>query len=205
MNNIEQLSDAFAKLPGIGKRQAKRIVYYLLRRNNAQSNELASLLQRLHIDIRQCVESYQYFQSNDATENRSPLARDMSRDRSLLMIVEKDTDLESIEKSGAYHGNYFILGGLVPAVETKFNPIRETELLAEIERRAKQDYLTEIIFGLSLNPESEHTRITLTQKIIPLQKEYSFKISQLGRGLSTGTELEYSDSDTLMHAFNTRG
>jgi recombination protein RecR len=204
MKGLDALTKKFSEFPGIGKRQAKRMVYALLRKNPSYAQELAQEIKNLHQDIRLCTESYQYFYADQPDESRAPIARDMSRNRSLLMIIEKDTDIEPVENSGAYNGNYFVLGGLIPALDTKFNPVREQELLKEIERRAQIDHLHEIIFGLSLTPESEHTRIMLTQKIQPFQKKYEFQISQLGRGLSTGTELEYSDGDTLMHALRTR-
>lgn len=201
---LDTLTEKFAKFPGIGRRQARRMVYFLMRKNKNFSSEISYLLDHLHDHLALCQESYQYFYRQSPEEARSPIARDMSRNRKQILIVEKDTDLESIEKTGIYNGTYFVLGGLTPVVDTKFNPVRESELIAEITRRATHESLEEIIFGLSINPESDHTRIVLTQKIEPLCKKYGVTISQLGRGLSTGSELEYADSDTLEHAFQKR-
>jgi recombination protein RecR len=205
MNPIDHLTEQFAKLPGIGARQARRIVYYLLRRNSGANQDLAEGIKRLGDKIKTCSESYQLFYSDDANQTLSPISRDTTRDRATLMIVEKDTDIENIEKSGAYHGLYFVLGGLIPVANSKYqNTVRTAELLKRIETGVANDQLREIIFGLSLNPESENTRVTLTREIGPLQQEHNLTVSRLGRGLSTGTELEYSDRDTLTSALETR-
>jgi recombination protein RecR len=121
------------------------------------------------------------------------------------LIVEKDADYENIKKSRNYSGMYFILGGLVPIV-TKETPnfVRIKELITTVESRAKKENLKEIIIALSLNPQGEHTDMYLREKMSPLVEKYKFKIVSLGRGLSTGTELEYSDSDTIKNALKNR-
>jgi recombination protein RecR len=120
------------------------------------------------------------------------------------MIVARDIDLENIEKSHSFNGKYFVLGGTVPILDK--NPeqrIHLKELLSAIENKAKKD-LKEIILGFSLNPESEYTADFIIQSLNPLITKYSLKISHLGRGLSTGTELEYSDADTIKSALENR-
>lgn len=205
MNPIDQLTEQFAKLPGIGARQARRIVYYLLRRGSGANRDLAESIKHLGDKIKTCRESYQLFYSDDPVQTLSPISRDATRDRTILMVVEKDTDIENLEKSGVYHGMYFVLGGLIPVANTKYqNTVRIKELQERITTGIQKDNLKEIIFGLSLNPESEHTRFTIEQEIKPITEEHAIVISRLGRGLSTGTELEYSDPDTLASALETR-
>ena len=101
---------------------------------------------------------------------------------------------------------YFILGGLVPIV-TKETPsyVRINELLKTIKERAEKDTLKEVILALSLNPGGEHTDTYLRESLTNLQKDYNLNIVSLGRGLSTGTELEYSDSETIKNALRNRG
>jgi recombinational DNA repair protein RecR len=82
--------------------------------------------------------------------------------------------------------------------------LRLKELLNTIENRAKNDNLNEVIIALSLNPQGEHTDMYLREQISSLQDKYKFKIVSLGRGLSTGTELEYSDSETIKNALKNR-
>ncbi len=100
---------------------------------------------------------------------------------------------------------YFILGGLVPIV-TKDTPnfVRTKELINTIEKRAQDGVLKEVILALSINPQGEHTDMYLRELINPLKDKYNFKLSTLGRGLSTGTELEYSDSETIKNALRNR-
>ena len=120
------------------------------------------------------------------------------------MVVEKDSDLESVRKSRVYHGRYFVLGGLVPIVEknTK-NMVRINELVDQIKTQAKLG-LKEIILAFSLNPQGDHTDFYVRNQIKEMTKTHDIKISSLGRGLSTGTELEYSDNDTIKNALKNR-
>lgn len=197
-NSIEKLSELFEKFPGVGKRQAKRFVYFLLRKNAGYSKDISEAILNLKQNIRLCEESFQFFYS-ERGDKLSPIARDENRDNLKLMIVEKDSDLENIERMSVYDGKYFVLGGSIPVL-TK-NPtqyIREAELLKIIEK--KKDGLKEIILALSVNPQGENT-LEYLQKIL---SKFEIKISVLGRGLSTGTELEYSDKDTFLSAFDNR-
>ena len=122
-----------------------------------------------------------------------------------LMVVCRDIDFETIEKNHIFNGKYFILGGTVPVLEKiPEKKIRLSELLAKVEKRAVADGLKEIIFAMSVNPEGENTLDFLKQSLAPLAQKYNITISALGRGISTGTELEYSDSDTIKNALKNR-
>ncbi|MEK9185117.1 MAG: toprim domain-containing protein, partial [Patescibacteria group bacterium] len=118
-------------------------------------------------------------------------------------IVSRDVDLEIIEKSHSFNGKYFVLGGTVPILDK--NPetrIRSRELLKRIE--VLDGTLKEIILALNANSEGENTTDYLKSILSPVVTKHSIKISILGRGLSTGTELEYSDSDTIKNALKNR-
>lgn len=116
------------------------------------------------------------------------------------MIVSKDADLDAIEKSKTYDGKYFVLGGTVPLFDTQTSSsIRSRELIDRIESGAKAG-LREIIVACSLNAEGEHTRENVESLLSPLAEKYSLSMYTLGRGLSTGTELEYSDAETIKNA-----
>ncbi len=197
-NSIEKLSELFEKFPGVGKRQAKRFVYFLLRKNAGYARDISEAILNLKQNIRLCEESFQFFYS-ERGDKLSPIARDENRDSSKLMVVEKDSDLENIERMGVYDGKYFVLGGSIPVLSKEPTQyIRETELLKIIEK--KKDGLKEIILALSVNPQGENT-LEYLQKILA---KFEIKLSVLGRGLSTGTELEYSDKDTFLSAFDNR-
>ncbi len=204
MNSIEKLAEYFEKFPGVGKRQAKRFVYYLLRKNSAFSRDLTNAIARLKDNIRLCQESFQYFYSENPKETLSPIVRDPNRDRTLLLVVEKDSDLENLESMHFYKGLYFVLGGSIPVLAK--NPddiIRVRELQEIVRKKIEAGELKELILGLSLNPQGEYTLEYLKEKLKAFE-EKGLKISILGRGLSTGTELEYSDKETFESAFTNR-
>jgi recombination protein RecR len=203
MDTIEKLTEIFKEFPGIGERQAKRFVYFLMSKNPAYSENLILLIKDLKKEISQCQECFRFFISNDKKNKLCEICSDEHTDSSLLMIVEKDSDLESVKKSRAYHGKYFVLGGLVPIVEKNTNSrVRINELLEKIKRDAKE--LKEIILAFSLSPQGDHTDFYIRSQIKDLADRFNIKISSLGRGLSTGTELEYSDNDTLKNALKNR-
>jgi recombination protein RecR len=204
---IEQLTKLFRAFPGIGSRQARRFVYFLLQQDDAYVRELMQLITQSRKHMHLCQESFQFFYDDNPSEVFSPLVRNPSRSKETLMIVLKDMDLESIEKSNVYQGQYFVLGGLAPMIATQgHGTMRSQELLNIIRKRAEgaQSPLREIILALPLTTEGEHTRQTVQNLIEPLAQKYSIKISTLGRGLSTGTELEYIDHDTLASALEGR-
>lgn len=210
MNNpIDELANSFMKFPGIGRRQAKRFAYFIIQSQPSFSQKLASQILNAQKNIKLDPESFQYFYAPDGNQSQSPISADPTRDKTLLMIVEKDVDIESIEKSHAYHGQYFVLGGLAPLIDTDIDTtIRLPQLLQSIEKRSVETdsskKLNEIIFALAANPEGDRTTDLIKQKIAPLQERFNFTISQLGRGFSTGTEVEYSDADTLTNALANR-
>jgi recombination protein RecR len=203
MNPIEKLSQYFKEFPGIGERQAKRFVYFLLHKNPNYVKELGDEILTLKNSINQCPSCYLFFQGSKGSMCET--CSNSKTDHTTLLIVEKDADFESVRRSRNYDGMYFILGGLVPIV-TKDTPtfVRTKELLSTVENRAKKDNLKEVIIALSLNPQGEHTDMYLRELLSPLQKENKFNIVSLGRGLSTGTELEYSDSETIKNALRNR-
>jgi len=202
-NQIEKLTEYFKEFPGIGERQAKRFVYFLLHKNPTYVKELSEAILEIKNTIHQCQSCYLFFQGQK--EKLCETCSNPKIDRSSLLIIEKDADYENVKRSKTYQGMYFILGGLVPIV-TKETPnfVRVKELKHLIEERSKNNELKEVIIALSLNPQGEHTDIYLREILSPLEKKYNFNTVSLGRGLSTGTELEYSDSETIKNALQNR-
>lgn len=203
MDIIEKLTEIFKEFPGIGERQAKRFVYFLMSRNRNYSENLSSLILDLKKEITQCKECFKFFIINKEKNTLCEICRDINTDSSILMIVEKDSDLESVNKSRVYNGKYFILGGLVPIVEKNTNRrIRINELVEKIQKNGQA--LKEIILAFSLSPQGNHTDFYVRNQINNITESLGIKISSLGRGLSTGTELEYSDNETLKNALKNR-
>ncbi|HBA46043.1 hypothetical protein A2W67_03610 [Candidatus Nomurabacteria bacterium RIFCSPLOWO2_02_40_28] len=205
MDIIEKLAEIFKEFPGIGERQAKRFVYFLMSRTPAYNENLSGLILDLKKEVAQCGECFRFFILNNKKEKLCDICSNVNADSSTLLVVEKDSDLESVKKSRMYHGKYFILGGLVPIVEkTTKSRIRIEELKQKISGSKEPNKLSEIILAFSLSPQGDHTDQYVREQIKDVSEKQTVKISSLGRGLSTGTELEYSDNDTLKNALKNR-
>lgn len=121
------------------------------------------------------------------------------------MIVSRDLDIENIEKAGEFRGRYFVLGGSLPILEKEpAKKIRIRELLNYLEKLGHGKHVGEIILATDFNPEGENTAEFVKKQIEPLSKKFGFKVSSLGKGLSLGTELEYSDPETIKNALKNR-
>jgi recombination protein RecR len=195
-DRVEDLSRAFERFPGIGPRQARRFVYHLLGTPSGDRSRMADLIANLANDVRQCTECMRFGNGGAAICN---YCSDTTRDDSQLLVVEKDQDLLALERAGTYRGRYFVLGGVLTL--SGKGVIREKELLRMIEKRL-QNGLTEIILALSATSEGENTVDHLRQILMPYREKA--KLTQLGRGLATGSELEYSDAETLSGALQNR-
>ena len=204
MSSIEKLSEIFGKFPGIGPRQSKRFVYFLLTKDKVFLEDLSLNLLSLKKNIKICQSCQRFFQSDTNKSGECNTCLDSTRDTKTLMIVEKDADLSNIERTGVYNGRYFVLGGTVPILEKEpDSKIRSKELTQLVAERIKNDGLKEIILATSANPEGDSTHDYLLKVLEPFASNGT-KVSTLGRGLSTGTELEYSDSETLKAALENR-
>jgi recombination protein RecR len=197
MDRIDELASAFTKFPGIGPRQAKRFVYHLLASPAADRTKLSELIGTLSKDVRQCPDCLRFYNGTSAA--LCTYCSDPRRDDALLMLVEKDQDLAAVERAGTYKGRYFVLGGVLTL--SGKGAIREKELLKAVEARSKKG-LKEIVLALSATSEGEHTADRVRELLAP--QRAALTISLLGRGLATGSELEYSDAETLRAALTNR-
>lgn len=197
MDKIEELAHALSRLPGIGPRQGKRFVFHLLAAPAAERTKLAELITALGKDVRQCSECLRFH--NGGATSVCRYCTDKSRDDGQLMLVEKDQDLAAVERAGTYKGRYFVLGGVLTL--TGKGAIREKELVKTVEERLQKG-LKEIVLALSATSEGEHTADRVRELLAPYRD--LVKTSVLGRGLSTGSELEYSDAETLRAALSNR-
>ena len=204
MTSIDKLIKMFSEFPGIGPKQARRFVYFLIKKPDSYINEFKKEIAELRSEIEICSECKRYFAKNGAGKKSCNICLDESRDMESLMIVGRDIDLDNIEKNHSLLGKYFILGGLVPILDK--NPeqkIRLNELVKLVEVKSKNG-LKEIILGLDANSEGEYTAEIVKKTLSPIVEKYKIKVSELGRGLSTGTELEYSDPETIKNALKNR-
>lgn len=197
-DSLDKLSRYFAKLPGIGPRQARRFVYALLREDKDMVREFGRLISELPGSVKTCPECY-LFHSDKSDICR--YCRDDARDNTTLMILEKDVDVAPIEKTG-WRGRYFFLGGNAPLTSEQLPRAKE---LIETLHKKKSLGLSEIILGFSATPEGEHAA-DLARALIrdALSGEHAIHVSLLGRGLSFGAELEYADTSTIAEAIENR-
>lgn len=202
MENMRRLEEIFARFPGIGPRQAKRFVYHVQSRTPAAVKELSDLIRDVKSSTAECSGCHRFFIDKNGKKDLCNICSEETRDRTRLMVVARDSDLESIEKSGAYKGLYFVLGGTVPILDKE--PERRIRLNALMERMAKsKEDIKEVILSMNLTPEGENTA-DIIKGAIAAQRTGTAKITVLGRGLSTGAELEYVDSDTIRNALENR-
>ncbi len=209
MDPVNKLIELFSEFPGIGPRQARRFAYFILTRNNGFLDDFTRNIAAAKKSLRVCSMCQRFFTSAEGRPPQAaktcPICSDDTRDQASLMIVARDSDFEAIEKSGVYHGLYFILGGSVPILEKEPEKrVRLAELKKRVQGVGQDVILTEIILSMSVTPDGEHTAEVVKaflEKSIDAEK---VKITVLGKGLSTGTELEYSDTETLKNALKNR-
>ena len=191
---IQKLINIFSKFPTVGPRTAERFVFYLLKKPKEEIDELLNSISSLKSTIKICSSCFNPF----AEEGEFCLiCASASRDKSLLCVLASETDLAAIEKTKKYKGLYFVLGGTVSRLKkSDIEKLRTKEL----EERAKNPEIKEIILAFNLNTEGETTALYLERLIKPLGK----KITRLGRGMPVGGELEYADEETLSSALEGR-
>ncbi len=190
MSALERLAALFERFPGIGPRQAMRFVMFLLKASPAMRKEIADALLEVGKNVRRCNNCLRF---HDAT---TPLCSMCSSARdSVLMVVVHDTDIAAIERSGTYRGYYFVLGGMLSLGGTT-TEIHERELVARLK---KSPEITEVILALPAQPDGDMTAAQVREKITAAL-DTPPKITTLGRGLSTGSEIEYADPETIRNA-----
>ena len=203
---INKLAEKLSLLPSIGPRQATRLAFYLVGRGAENIRSLAEDIDELR-KIKICERCFFVHQNSDSL---CDICKNVSRRQDIIMVVEKETDLMSLENTGKFNGRYFILG-----------PIPKTGLLTDWQKLRLQSLKNFIEKSLSGNPPSPAATAGKAEEIILafnpttlgdfhaslLTKElqtFTKKISRLGRGLPTGGEIEFADDETLGSALEGR-
>ena len=194
--NLDQLIEYFLKFPGIGPRQAKRFAYFLAGESENFVKNFTRLILEVKNQTRQCKSCWRFFETQNHSASLCGICSNLNRDASSLMVVEKDVDLDNIERAGAYHGKYFVLGGTISLTGNNKNNLR----LKELFEKVKKEKIKEVILATSATLEGENSNRYVEKILQPLKT----KVTRLGRGLSTGAELEYSDSETIANALKNR-
>ncbi len=197
---IEKLINLFSRFPTIGPRTATRFAFYCLNASDEEIKNLISELEELKKSVTNCRIC---FRSVLKEEELCSICKDKKRNHETLCIIEKETDLLSIEKTNEYNGIYFILGGTVsPLKKEDLKKIRIDDLQKRIKNHKSFGLpkIKEVIIATNQTTEGEATAIYLTRVLNSLE----IKSTRLGRGLSTGAELEYADEETLSSALKGR-
>lgn len=197
--SVHALVELIAEMPGVGPRHARRIVQFLLRSSASYRAELTRTIDTLLDSVAQCTSCFRY----DDVDNQKlcSICRDQSREAEELLVVEKDVDVEGIESSQAYRGHYFVLGSLM-SLRAARNTSRAPRTEALRERIRKHPALREVILAFATTPEGDFTSRELKTTIA---REFpAVTVSELGRGLSLGAEIEYADHETLRSALVAR-
>jgi recombination protein RecR len=190
MSEFKQLIEYFKKLPGVGPRQATRFVLALMQRSKEELTEFGESIASLKDQVKICGQCF-----NLADDDLCSICKDHSRDKDLICVVEKITDAESIEKTGQFKGVYHILGGAInPAEKMLPDNLKVKELLTRTTPK------TEVIVATNPGTYGEATALYLEEQL----GYRNIKTTRLGRGLASGTALEYADDSTLIDALRNR-
>ena len=183
---IEQAITEVAKLPGIGKKSALRIVLHLLRQDPIETNLLASGLEDLRENIKYCTVCY-----NISDNEVCSICSSHKRDDSLICVVEDIRDVMAIENTAQYFGRYHVLGGIISPIDG----IGPDELNIEtlVKRIEGNKEIKEVIIALPSTMEGDTTAFYLTKKL----QDNKVLITGIARGVPVGSELEYTDEVTL--------
>ncbi|HPX94702.1 MAG TPA: recombination mediator RecR [Candidatus Moranbacteria bacterium] len=186
---FQKLIKNFASLPSVGPKMAERLVLFLFKQDTEKIREFAENLLEIK-NMRFCKKCF-----NIAEDEFCQYCKDSKRDQKSICVVEEPLDIISIERTKAYNGLYHVLGGVLQVGDTGAD-LKINELLNRIEK----ENTSEVILATNPTTEGDATALYLKRKIQP----FNIKVTRLGRGLSTGADLEYADEITLSEALTNR-
>ncbi|WP_029904586.1 recombination mediator RecR [Prevotella sp. 10(H)] len=182
---LENAVNEFARLPGIGRKTALRLILHLLRQDDAMVDGFAQSLVALKHEVKYCKVCH-----NISDADVCPICLNKSRDASTICVVENIKEVMAIENTMQYKGLYHVLGGIISPIDG-IGPA-DLEIESLVERVAKGD-IGEVILALSTTMEGDTTNFYIYKKLAA----YDIKVSMIARGISIGDEIEYADEVTL--------
>jgi len=190
--SVTRLIEELTELPGVGRKTAARLTFFLLRDNSDLAERLSDAFRALKEKTRFCSVCH-----NITEEDPCPICADESRDHRVICVVEEPLDVLAIEQAGVYQGVYHVLHGVLSPSEGMFvENLRIGELLA----RVRGEEAEEIILATNPTSEGDWTASYLVTQLRPL----GLRVTRLGRGLPIGGDLEYADAVTLTRALEGR-
>lgn len=182
---LENAVNEFAKLPGIGRKTALRLVLHLLRQDKSSVDGFSQAITRLRHDIKYCNVCH-----NISDTDTCALCADSTRDSSTICVVENVREVMAVEATGQFRGLYHVLGGVISPMDGVGPADLQIESLVQ---RVAGGGIKEIILALSATMEGDTTNFYIFRKLAP----YDVRITLIARGVSVGDELEYTDEITL--------
>ena len=192
--SIDRLVEAFQRLPGIGPKSAQRLTYHLIKMKREESEELASAALGIKDNLTTCEICF-----NISEKSQCSICSDDKRNNHIICVVEEPLNVLAIESARIFKGLYHVLyGGISPV-----NAIGPDNLkISELTERIKNNEIKEIIIATNPTLQGDATASYIRDMIMELDK--SIEISRLARGLPSGSDIEYVDDSTLVHALNSR-
>lgn len=194
MSAIDELAAELSKLPGIGRKTALRLTYYLLKQRPEQSRRLADALTTLAERVRPCAECF-----NLTEEERCSVCRDQRRDRGVICAVEEASDIGAIERTGEYRGLYHVLGGRLSPLD---GVMPEDLTIDRLVARVRGGEVREVIVATNPSLEGEATALYVQRQLAGQVTGVS--VTRIARGLPVGGDLEYADGVTIAQAISAR-
>lgn len=189
---LENAVEEFAKLPGIGRKTALRLVLHLLRQSEGDVDRFSETMTKLRHDVKHCN-----ICNNISDTDVCTICSNPRRDSSLICVVENIKDVMSIENTHQYNGLYFVLGGVISPMDG----IGPADLkIDQLVNKISAGNVREIIMALSATMEGDTTNFFIYKKL----KQFPVSISAIARGVAFGDELEYTDEVTLGRAIINR-
>ena len=185
---IQEMIDLLARLPGVGRRSATRLVFHLLESSPEYAARLGTALCQFHSQIERCSHC-----ANVSDQNPCPICQDTHRDAHTVCVVENIPDLWAIDAGGTYRGVFHVLHGLLAPLDGVGPDDLNIDLLVD---RVKQDHVEEVIVATRPSVEGEATAMLIRQSLRPLP----VKVTRIASGIPLGSELEYTDARTLERA-----
>lgn len=195
MNALDEITESFSRLPGIGKKSALRIANHLLTMDEAFLSRFSEQIACLQKRIRPCSICGAWTEHDPC-----PICSDFGRDKSILCVVEQAQDVHTIENSHEFHGLFHVLGGVIAPLEG-MGP--EKLRIAELVERVKNGAITEVILATNPTVEGDTTALYI-QHVLQETQGVSCKVTRLASGLPVGGDLEYADKLTLARSFRGR-
>ena len=190
---LEKAVTEFAKLPGIGRKTALRLVLWMLRQEDSEVEQFAEAIARMKREIKYCHTCH-----NISDTDTCPICSDSRRDASIICVVENVRDVMAIENTMQFKGLYHVLGGIISPMDGMGPSDIEIESLVQ---RVAAGGVKEVILALSPTMEGDTTNFYIYRKLAPYG---DVKISVIARGIAVGNELEYTDEVTLGRSIQNR-